>query len=125
MRKQTRRIWPVLAVLGVCFALGGCGDPPGKGPKAERGYERSAPVVAALERYRAERGQYPDSLGALVPRHLPESALRVPERRQERYPLEYHRTAAGFELSFRYAGPGMNECTYTPVDRKWGCSGHF
>jgi hypothetical protein len=107
------------------LVLGACGDPPGKGPKAERGYQRSAPIIAALERYRAERGQYPDSLRMLVPRYLPERALRVPDHPQEHYPLQYQRTATGFELTFRYVGPGMNECTYTPVAKKWDCGGYF
>src|SRR3954470_14831973 len=52
------RPWPA---LWMAIAFAAC-DPPGKGPKAERGYRRSAPVIAALDRYRAEHGQYPDSL---------------------------------------------------------------
>ena len=119
-----RRTALVTSALLAALLLGGC-TPPGKGPKAERGYRRSAPVIAALERYRAQRGAYPDSLPALVPGFLPDGALRVPDREQERYPLEYRRAADGYELTFRYVGPGMNSCTYTPAPARWDCSGHF
>src|SRR5690348_7641586 len=94
-------------------------DPPGKGPAAERGYRRSAPVIAALERYRQARGAYPDSLPMLVPEFLPASALAVPEPGREHYPLEYRATPGGYQLTFRYAGPGMNDCTYTSHDARW------
>lgn len=119
-----RRSSLVLALLAISLTVAAC-DPPGKGPRAERGYRRSAPVIAALEQYRAARGEYPDSLRMLVPRYLSESALRVPDGAGERYPLEYGRTAEGFALTFRYAGPGMNECTYTAEARGWRCGGRF
>lgn len=117
------RIAVAASVLAITLLLGGC-TPPGKGPAAERGYRRSAPVIAALERYRAQHGAYPDSLAALVPGFLADSALRVPDRERERYPLGYRRTVDGYELTFRYAGPGMNTCTYTPAAR-WKCGGYF
>ena len=119
-----RRALPAVAAVGMAFALAAC-DPPGKGPKAERGYRRSAPVIAALDRYHAEHGQYPDSLRMLVPGFLPDSALRLPEREPERYPLEYGRTREGYDLTFRYTGPGMNDCTWHADTRKWACSGRF
>jgi hypothetical protein len=113
----------MILALTLC-ALAAC-EPPGKGPKAERGYRRAEPVIAALERYRQARGAYPDSLPMLVPALLPDSALRIPQREQERYPFEYHRTPEGYELGFRYVGPGMNECTYASRDKRWNCHGYF
>lgn len=35
----------------------------------------AAPIVAAIELFRAENGQYPDTLAALAPKHL----ARIPE----------------------------------------------
>ena len=119
-----RRTAIATAVLLIPLLLTAC-PAPGEGPLAERGYRRGAPVIAALERYRSERGAYPDSLRQLVPAFLPDSALRVPDRDRERYPLEYQRTADGYELGFRYAGPGMNTCSYTPSTARWKCSGYF
>jgi hypothetical protein len=52
-------------------------------------------------------------------------ALAIPTRADERYPLEYRRDGTDFILSFRYAGPGMNECRYASVVRRWRCSGYF
>ncbi|HEU4884471.1 MAG TPA: hypothetical protein VFT45_19595 [Longimicrobium sp.] len=96
--------------------------PPGKGPRAERGYRLAAPVIDALERYMNDHAAYPDSLPQLVPAYLPAAALHGPEPGE---PLEYHRTEGGYDLTFRYVGPGMNECTWTPMRRSWDCSGYF
>jgi len=115
----------VLALFAIAFTPAACGDPPGKGPKAERGYRRSEPVIAALERYRAERGSFPDSLPMLVPRYLPASALRVPAAPGENRPLAYRRIDPGYELTFTYFGPGVNECVYVSIDGKWKCGGHY
>lgn len=112
------------ALLLSPVVLGAC-DPPGKGPKAERGYDRSAPVIAALEQYRSQRGEYPASLREMVPAFLADSALRVPDRPGETYPLEYTRLPEGYALEFRYTGPGMNDCTYRPGVKKWDCGGRF
>ena len=98
--------------------------PPGKGPKANRGYARATPVIGALERFRAERGTYPESLRELVPDYMRAEALATPEHRHERYPWEYRRTSEGYELAFRYVGPGMNRCIYAPA-AGWRCSGYY
>lgn len=108
-------------IILLLLSLNGC-PPPGKGPRAERGYEAAAPVIDALERHLQERGAYPDSLPQLVPAFLPDSALREPH---PGYPLRYRRTPDGYALTFRYTGPGMNECTWTPRSREWDCSGYF
>jgi hypothetical protein len=111
-------------LIAAVLLLAAC-PAPGEGPKAQRGEARAAPVIEALTAYRAERGAYPDSLRLLVPRFLPDSALRVPDRVQERYPLEYERTADGYVLTFRYVGPGMNHCRYRPERPRWECGGYF
>lgn len=118
------RIATSASVFLGALLLGACPGP-GAGPVAERGYQRGAPVIAALERYRGERGTYPDSLRQLVPSFLPDGALRVPDRNRERYPLQYRRTAEGYELAFRYSGPGMNTCRYAPSTARWKCNGYF
>jgi len=109
-----------------CLALlllGACPGPgPGAGPKAERGYTAATPVIAALERHSELHGAYPDSLPQLVPALLSAAALEPPN---EGYPLLYRRTETGYELRFRYSGPGMNHCTWTPESRAWKCSGYY
>ncbi len=97
---------------------------PGKGAKAERGYHRAAPVIAAIDRYHAATGEYPPSLEALTPQYLDSLSLQRPENIQEST-FEYHRLSDGFELSFRYVGPGMNTCTYRSSTKAWTCGGYF
>ena len=109
----------------VCCALAvGCWGPvPGEGEKAERGFASAPPVIAAIERYRSTRGQYPAGLEALVPALLPRAALLGPA--QAGYPWEYQRDSTGYTLTFRYTGPGMNSCRYSPSEPHWKCGGYF
>jgi hypothetical protein len=112
-------------VAPLLLGLGMCGVPAGRGVHAEAGYRRAAPAIAALARFRAERGHYPDSLSQLVPAYLPASALAVPDHPQASYPLAYRPAPDQYALTFRYVGPGMNECTYRPGAASWDCSGHY
>lgn len=119
---------PLRRLLGsalTALAVTACLTAPGAGPKAERGYARAVPIVAALEAYRAAHGAYPDSLPTLVPAYLAPAALDVPSRTQERYPWQYQRDSLGFRLEFRYSGPGMNQCVWTSATRAWRCHGYF
>ena len=114
---------PLLVGIALVTCVG-C-TAPGKGAKAERGYQRARPVLAALGTYLSRYGSYPDSLPQLVPTLLPLSALELPQAAQERYPLQYVRTNDGFTLTFRYVGPGSNSCTWTSKAGSWTCSGLF
>ena len=102
-----------------------CWPAPGHGEKAARGFRRAVPVIAALAEYKRAHGAYPDSLSQLVPTYLADSALAVPLRVPEPYPFEYRDDSSGYELVFRYVGPGMNHCEYRSVTRKWSCGGYF
>jgi hypothetical protein len=113
------RKWILLSAL----LLAGCLFPdPGQGPRARLGYAAAWPVTDALEAYRTAQGAYPDSLPQLVPTFLPAAALAEP---LPGYPLRYVRNAEGYALTFRYVGPGMNWCTWTPRSRRWDCGGYF
>jgi hypothetical protein len=109
--------WLVLIVL---VSLAGC-EPPGQGAKAEAGYAAARPVIAGLASYHQQHGNYPASLEALVPGYL----SQVPSG-PDGHRLDYRLTSEGlsYELSFRYVGPGMNLCTYTP-ERQWRCTGYY
>ena len=95
-------------------------EPPGVGEKAEQGYALSAPVIAALELYRANHGSYPEKLAELVPDYLSEVPTRTTALE-----FSYSSDGAGYRLSFHYIGPGMNTCTYTPEKKSWDCSGAY
>jgi hypothetical protein len=94
-------------------------EPPGVGEKAERGYAVCGPIINALEQYRIENGEYPQSLAELAPDYLALIPTRVNDQ-----PIAYMKTGESFSLSFYYIGPGMNACTFTP-ETQWRCSGAY
>jgi len=113
--------FPVAVRLGTVLGtllLGGC-PPPGRGCKAEAGYRRAAPVIAALDRYHQARGSYPQTLAELLPEWLPPPP---PED------LQYTRSGENYKLTFSYSGPGVNHCEYdsgSPAPRSWQCHGYY
>jgi len=110
--------------LPVALWFSMCSPPVGRGATAERWYRNAAPVIAALGQYRQQRGEYPDSLPALVPAFLDPDALSS-IRMDRNGSLTYVRDSAGYALRFEYHGPGVNRCTYTPRVADWQCSGYF
>lgn len=117
----------LVAVLLVAFCVGGVllfmqlNQPPGKGAAAEEGYRLSQPVIDALEKFHAARGDYPASLPELIPTYLPQ----LPERATA-FQLQYARVSAtDYTLAFSYAGPGMNHCTYKGQSKAWSCYGYY
>ena len=97
----------------------------GQAPKARLARALGEPVVAALERYRAEQGFYPESLVTLVPRYLAPAAYRAAERSPLDQPFEYERHDRTYLLRIRYEGPGVNQCEYASAPQTWYCSGSF
>ncbi len=104
----------------VLFACGWSCTPPGKGEKAEAGYASAKPVIAALEAYRAKNNEYPAKLGDLIP----EGAARTSDGQPVAEFFEYSKMGASYRMLFKYTGPGMNRCVYTPEAAKWECSGY-
>ena len=101
-----------------------CGTPSGRGVRAESWYERTEPVITALDRYHAERGAYPDSLQELVPRYLTATALSALKFGLDDG-LEYRPGNADYRLEFHYSGPGMNTCRYDLRSKRWRCFGYY
>jgi len=95
------------------------GDPPGVGPKAEQGYQACAPIIQALASYQAQQGSYPTALAGLVPAYLNQVPAEVTGQ-----PLGYMLKGASYQLEFRYVGPGMNICDYSP-ETGWKCHGYY
>lgn len=119
-------------VLSLLWMLSACGPPPGVGRDAELGYSASQPVIEALEAYKTQRGEYPRELRDLAAGFL----ATIPEGPQHRA-LQYRRVGDSYKLTFKYAGPGMNKCTYSPrrhvleqlpgelTKAGWVCSGYY
>jgi hypothetical protein len=113
----------VAALAAIAAMLAGCWPAPGVGPKADAGYQHAAPVIEALNAFYAARHVYPESLRQLVPEFLPDSALQRPPDWNWQRDLRYSGQPNAFELSFWYAGPGSNTCTYTSEAGQWKCGG--
>jgi hypothetical protein len=112
-------------ILGLSLLyLSMCSPPSGSGAEAESWYERTAPVISALDRYHAERGAYPESLQELVPRYLTATALSVLEFGPN-LGLEYRPENTDYRLEFHYSGPGMNTCKYDLRSKRWNCHGYY
>jgi hypothetical protein len=128
---------PLLAAVCLAGFLAGCGTPPGKGRKAAVGYRAAAPVIAALEKFHADRGQYPESLGELVPTYLLDlRALLYRGRTQPvnapghdesipEHEFGYRRDGNTYTLMFSYTGPGMNHCVYDSETKAWHARGYY
>ena len=107
----------LLCVLAGCTA-------PGEGPKAQAGYNDAKPVIAGLKAYRDKHNAYPAVLRDLVPDDLAESAWRTSGGAPAGEFFLYENLGASYRLQFKYDGPGMNRCAYTPEAAKWECAGY-
>jgi len=114
-------IFALAASLSGCTLYDSLFDPPGKGELAERGYAICAPLIAALEKHRTEHQVYVASLTELTPTYL--SAL--PNEDIKSMHVAYFTGGTNYELSFSYAGPGMNKCTYRSEKQAWSCMGYY
>ena len=97
----------------------------GSGTRRQHGYDRATPIIAALERFHAEHGTYPDSLPELVPNYLAPAAIAVPTAPKEAAPWRYVAETGGYTLEFKYFGPGINFCRYTSRRARWKCGRYF
>lgn len=120
---KTRRLTLIaLLSLLVWGAAGACVnffEKPGEGEKAQQGYQACAPLIAALEQYRQQKNEYPNTLTQLVPAWLPALDPAV-----DTLGIRYARAGASYSLQFSYTGPGMNRCSYTP-ETNWSCQGYY
>lgn len=116
----------IAAALLMQLLLTGC-PAPGQGAKAEQWYRRAEPIIGAIERFKKEQGSYPASLAALPADWLPQKSAHD-ERPSITYGFHYVLRDGAFELTFGYAGPGVNRCTYhsaTLEGKPWRCSGYY
>ncbi len=109
-----------LAAVLALMLVTACQVPPGTGPLAESGFARCAEISKALDAYKADRGQFPDHLGLLVPEFLDEVSFN-----EGGVSTSYWKNAEGdYRLEFTYAAGfsiGITKCTLRSVDRVWSC----
>jgi hypothetical protein len=113
--------------FAACFLLAvtGCNSS-GKGAEADFARARSVPVIAALEKFKHTKGDYPQSLEELVPSFM--SARELSDAKQPSV-IDYKKTSASrYGLTFFYDGPGRNNsCVYRSEspEKSWDCSGYY
>lgn len=106
----------------VVVAMSGCCGPMECKP-AKLGFETYKPLILALNKFKNENQEYPNSLNELVPQYInviPESP--TPNRSSE---IEYEKFGKEYELKFSYGGPGMNFCRYGSSESAWNCLGYY
>jgi hypothetical protein len=113
------------AIAAILAGIACACTPPGKGAKAEAGYNNARPVIAALESYHQKHNEYPPALRNLAPDDLAQSAWKTSEGKPVDEFFEYEKSGASYRLQFRYTGPGTNRCVYTPEAAKWDCAGAY
>ena len=113
--------------LGFCCLLATCWLPAAACPAAEingedisqGGFGRSAPVLAALEKFHHDQGHYPLQEQELVPRYLPGNETFGTYRRVQ---------DGSFALTFGYtrgALSGLTVWTYYSRMHRWVHSGFY
>lgn len=117
----------LLLLLPLILLLSACCSPltsvfccsPSGCKQAQDGFAHYAPLISALEQYKKEHGDYPQTLNALVPKYVPGIEPR------DNGTMRYDKKETGYRLVFTYSGPGMNVCAYEPEKKKWDCYGYF
>ena len=110
--------------------LAGClGPGVGCGVRAETGYRTATPIIAALERYRRDRGHYPERQEELIPRYLPGAEAFRGSSHGKRVEIGYQRESDGaYSLSIAYVSgfpSSMNTCAFHSKTGRWECRGYY
>ena len=108
----------ILGLVLLCLAM--CSPPAGRGVAAEAWMSASSPVILALERYHADRGAYPESLGAMIPTYLDSASIPHND-----YGFTYRPDSGQYQLGFHYVGPGYNTCILRSTQKRWSCHGIY
>lgn len=114
---RASRPWAAPAlVLLLAYALAACAMwKPGEDPNGREAREQARPVLAALVKYRKERGEYPSSLHELVPHYLAEVPFSPG--------LRYDRDAKVVEFAYDPSWPKQQPvaCGARLGDLDWTC----
>ena len=107
-------IW-VLLLSGCCAPM--------KCSSAKIGFTLYEPIILALEKYKTDYKEYPDTLNNIVPNYL----AKIPNSSNPPWPsdVEYNKEKENFLLIFKYSGPGKNVCEYKSIEKRWVCFGYY
>ena len=102
--------------------LSGCCSP-SDCVQAKKGFKLYTPVTVALDKYKADHGNYPSTLNKLIPNYL--KSIPVPAGDKVPSEIKYSIKKNEYTLRFHYTGPGVNNCLYSSKLKKWTCSGYY
>lgn len=60
-----------------------------------------------------------------MPTYAAGELLLLPLRGEFDGDWRYEPQESTYRLAFKYYGPGVNECAYTPERQTWECGGYF
>ena len=104
----------VFRLLLLCFAasiVASCS------PASERDLPIGDQIIAALERYRADHGQYPESLSQLTPTYMP--SIASPRHGARKWDYVTYRDRSDFALFYWGSRPHQDGYAYGAPEKKW------
>ena len=114
-------ISPMALIVAVCW-----GPPAGSMETSVALMHDADSVVAALDRYHAAKGRYPEALIVLVPDYLAGDRLHDVVPGGSFYSLDYWRDRdGGYVMEFRERNRGMSKCSHEAGADKWHCGAYF
>lgn len=111
----------LVLALSMSFFNTRCGEKPGEGDLAKKGYENAKPIIESLEKYKQEKGDYPKTLIEITPQYLDKLPL---DESNQSYKYQYKPDTKTYVLSFNYDAPGLGicDCDYYPEKKQWFCN---
>jgi hypothetical protein len=88
------------------------------GASLEEGAEKAKPILAALEKYKQDKGHYPEMLAHLIPLYL--SEIPRPAWRYE-YTYGICRNGKSYRIYFKEGGNVDDWCGYSSGVTIWKC----
>jgi hypothetical protein len=111
----------LITILVFAFFADKCGEKPIESETAKRGMAIAQPVIIALEKYRQDNQNYPQSLPQLSPKYLKET-FKNSENLNFNYNFNEQKKSYEIEFNFNDSGiSGMSECSYYSETKAWSC----
>ncbi len=112
----------LITILIFTFFATKCNEKAGESETAKRGFALSQPVIEALEKYRQDNQNYPQSIPQLTPKYLKET---LKDSNELNFTYNFNEQKKSYQLEFSYSeagSVGISECSYYSDTKAWSCS---